>query len=175
MPNLMLQNVDFGSSRADQTGSSGVGYVLMDENGATVAVRTTTGVYQLASGSGLYAAYVSWPDSFNGQIMWDCPAFTGSNSFVYNQSFATEDYNVQSNDPVVEATYDLLSGTIAPQVQSVYDLTFGRWKIDPIANTMTFYRPDNVTVVAVFNLLDSSGAPAYDGVFQRVLASSITP
>lgn len=175
MPNLMLQNVDFGPVRADQTGSSGVGYSLLDENGATIVVRTTTGVYQLASGSGLYAAYISWPDSFNGQIIWDCPAFTGSSGFIYKQAFATEDYNVQANDPIVETTYTLLSGTLVPQIQGLYDVAFGRWKIDPVANTMTFYRADNVTVVAVFNLFDSSGSPAFDGVFERRLTGSVTP
>jgi hypothetical protein len=168
MPDLKLQNANFGPKRADQTGSLGVGYAILDENGAVVAPRTTSGVYQLASGSGLYAAYVSWPDAFSGQILWDCPAFTGSSGNVLAKSSATEQYNV-------EQSYTYLSGTIGPQVQGIYDVAFGRWKIDKVANTMTFYRAGKVTVVAVFDLFDDTGAPTFDGVFERVLVGSVTP
>lgn len=168
MPDLELQNANFGPKRADQTGSLGVGYTILDYLGNIITPRTTTGVYQLTAGSGLYAAYVSWPDPFNGQILWDCPAFTGSSGLIRSQSFATEQHNT-------DRAYVFLTGTIAPQVQGLYDVAFGRWKIDKVANTMTFYRADNVTIVAVFDLLDDTGAPTFDGVFERVLVGSVTP
>src|SRR5579863_1145367 len=133
MSNPQLQNCNFGPARANVTGSSGVGYTIFDENGSVVSPFTTAGVYQLVSGSGLYAAFVTWPDSFSGQILWTCPAVTSSSGLVLSQSYATEQYNT-------EESYGLLSSTIAPQVQGLYDVAFGCWKIDKVANTMTFFK-----------------------------------
>jgi hypothetical protein len=156
-----------------------VGYTVLDVAGSIVAPRTTTGVYELASGSGLYAANVAWPDAFNGQILWDCPGLTGSSGFILAQAFATEQYNFEANDPmiatVVSSSYALLSGTLAPSIQGLVDVAFGRWKINKATNQMLFYREDNVTLVATFNLYDDTGAPAYDGVFERQLVGPVTP
>lgn len=55
-----LRNVNFGRTRANATGSTGVGYTIMDVSGSVVSPRTTIGVYQLESGSGIYAAYVTF-------------------------------------------------------------------------------------------------------------------
>jgi hypothetical protein len=153
-----LRNCNFGLNRANATGSTGVGYTLLDVSGSTVLARTTTGVYQLISGSGLYAAYVSFPDSFRGQVMWD----TGT-AFV-TRSYAVEQANVEENNPVVNDTHriiNMMSGTLG----SLYDISFGRWHI--IANQMVFYKEDNVTEVARFNLYDDSVIPSMDAVFQR--------
>lgn len=153
-----LRNANFGKNRANATGSTGVGYTLMDVSGSIVAPRTTTGVYQLESGSGLYAAYVSFPDNFRGQIMWD----TGT-AFV-SKSYAVEQYNVEENNPKVDDTFRMvtqMSGTIA----QLYDISFGRWHI--VGNQMVFYKEDNVTEVARFNLFDDTNTQSMDAVFQR--------
>ena len=167
MPLTLLQNVNFGRNRADVTGSSGVGFALLDAAGNVVSARTTTGVYQIASG--VYAANVTYPDRFNGQILWDCPAVGSLSS-----SFAVEEQNVQANDPRVSDTWQMVN-SVTGSVQGLYDVAFGRWRIDKVANTMTFYRSDNSTVVATFNLLDDNGLPAFDGVFERQLAGPVTP
>ena len=52
-------------------------------------------------------------------------------------------------------------------IQSLFDINFGRWKIDKAANQMLFYKPDNVTLIATFNLFDDTLTPVYDGVFER--------
>lgn len=97
MPLQQLRNVNFGRLRLNATGASGVGYQLLDETGAVSAARTTAGVYQTAPG--IYAAYVSFPDNFRGQILWD----TGT--VFATASYATEQYNVEENDPRI-ATID---------------------------------------------------------------------
>lgn len=120
--------------------------------------RTTVGVYQLASGTGLYAAYVSFPDSFRGQLMWD----TGT-AFP-TASFATEQYNVEENNPKVDdinRAVTTMSGTLS----QLYNISFGRWKI--VANQMIFYQDDNATEVVRFNLFDDLGNPTMDQVFER--------
>jgi hypothetical protein len=172
MPVLQLRNVNFGRTRADQTGSSGVGYTVMDTVGSVVTPRTTAGVYQLASGSGLYAAYVSFPDSFHGQIMWDCPSLTGSLGQILSQSFATEQYNVEENDPKVADTWQMVN-SLTGSIRALYDQQFGRWKI--VNNQMLFYAPDNVTLLATFNLFDDTGSPTMDAVFERVLVPPVNP
>ncbi len=169
-----LRNVNFGRNRANITGSTGVGFTLLDVVGTTVNPRTTSGVYQLAGGSGVYAANISFPNNFHGQVLWDCPAVTGSGGQVLSQSFATEQYNVEENDPKTADTWQMINN-ITGSIQGLYDVAFGRWKIDKVANTMTFYRDDNVTVVAVFDLFDDNTVPTFDGVFERRLNGVVTP
>lgn len=156
-----LRNCNFGRSRANATGSTGVGYTLLDVSGSIVQARTTNGVYQLTSGSGLYAAYISFPDRFRGQVMWD----TGI-AFL-TASYATEQYNVEENNPVVDDTNRTVN-EIQTTVQSVFDISFGRWKIDKTTNRMIFYKEDNSTVIATFDLYDDNGNPTVDAVFERV-------
>lgn len=77
-----LRNVNFGRNRANATGSTGVGYTIMDVSGTAVSARITASVYQLESGSGIYAAYVSFPDNFRGQIFWDTGIAFVTKSYV---------------------------------------------------------------------------------------------
>ena len=154
-----LRNCNFGLNRANATGSSGVGYALLDTLGSVVTPRTTSGVYQLTSGSGIYAAYVTFPDSFHGQLLWD----TGT-AFA-TASYATEQVNVEENNPKVNDIYTIVN-SMSTKVDSLYDIGYGKWEIKN--NQMIFYRSDNVTEVARFNLFDENGIPTMDAVFQRV-------
>jgi hypothetical protein len=165
MPVSQLRNVNFGQTRANVTGSTGVGYTVMNHVGTVVIPRTTSGVYQLTSGSGLYAAFITFPDSFRGQVLWDCPAITGSGGNILSQSFATEQYNYEENNPKVDETWQMVND-VTGAINMLYDMQFGRWHI--VNNQMLFYGPDNSTLLAVFNLFDDNGNPTMDAVFQRV-------
>jgi hypothetical protein len=159
MPLFQLRNVNFGSRKANATGSLGVGYTLLDETGVVEQIRTTTGVYQLTSGSGMYAAYISFPSDFRGQILWDTG--TAFNKVYY----ATEQYNVEENDPKIAETLAMVS-SITGSIQLLRDMTAGRWIIEN--NQMKFYKEDNVTLVATFDLYDDTNVPTMDSVFERV-------
>lgn len=50
----------------------------------------------------------------------------------------------------------------------------GRWKINTTTKQMTFYKADNVTEVAKFNLLNSFGVLDYENVFERVRVTTTT-
>ena len=158
MQNLVL-NVNFGRSKANATGSSGVGYTLLLSDGSTSVARTTAGVVQVASGSGIYSANVSLPDQFKGQILWD----TG---VVFSETyFATEACNYESHNPRVDVIHDIVqqvTGTLA----YIRGLTAGRWKIDN--NHMMFYDEDNTTLLARYALYDVTGTLGSDNVFERV-------
>ncbi|MBN1467748.1 MAG: hypothetical protein JW924_03400 [Fusobacteriaceae bacterium] len=43
----------------------------------------------------------------------------------------------------------------------------GRWRINTAENKMYFYKEDNVTVIAVFDLKDADGNPSVTDVFER--------
>lgn len=171
MPLQQLRNCNFGRRRSNATGSSGVGYEVFDYTGSSVVPRTTSGVYQTAPG--IYAAYVTFPDNFRGSIVWD----TGT-AFA-TASYATEQYNVEENDPRIDSIHSasvyvsssmptVLSSLsyVSGVVGSLYDIQYGRWHI--VGNQMVFYKDDNVTEVARFDLFDSVGSPTMDAVFERV-------
>lgn len=157
MPLQQLKNANFGRTKLNATGSSGVGYTLLDVSGSTVTPRTTAGVYQPAPG--IYSAYVTFPDSFRGQIIWDTGvAFPTA-------SYAAEEYNVEANNPIVDDTHRIVT-QMSSTVGSLYDIQFGRWRIQ--SNAMVFFKEDNVTEVCRFNLFDDNGQPTMDAVFDRV-------
>ena len=51
-------------------------------------------------------------------------------------------------------------------IQEIKDYQEGRYKIEN--NQMIFYKADNVTEVARFNLLDAGGSPSMTSVFERI-------
>ena len=101
----LVKLADFG---VGSTGLSTVGYTIFNSAGGVQTSRTTTGVYELTAGSGIYAAVVSFPENFQGSILWD----NGQTNILY----AAEQYNYLENNPNVDKdlqnTNLILSGTI---------------------------------------------------------------
>lgn len=58
---------------------------------------------------------------------------------------------------------------VGDNVDFIKEIEGGRWRINTSTNQMVFYKSDNVTVVATFNLFDSSGDASSTNVFERVL------
>ena len=59
-------------------------------------------------------------------------------------------------------------GIIEEDIQFLIDVAGGRWRVDETVNQMIFYKSDNVTEVARFNLLDINGNAANRNIFERV-------
>lgn len=57
-------------------------------------------------------------------------------------------------------------GNIEANVDRLIDIQYGRWYI--VNDQMIFYKEDNVTEVARFDLFDNNGNPTMDAVFDRV-------
>lgn len=57
--------------------------------------------------------------------------------------------------------------SVGTMVSLIKDFTEGRWRIDKNTNQMIFYRGDNTTEIARFNLYDSAGNPTIENVFDR--------
>ena len=153
MPQKLL-SVNFGKLKADALGPLGVGYRLLDHEGNEVAARTTTGVYQAAPG--IYSAMISLSSDFIGHILWD----TGN--YFTTVSYASEHYNaIETLDDLYDVVAEMDS-----RIQNIYDMQFGRWKL--INKQMIFYKADNITEIARFDLFDDSGNPSAEAVFERV-------
>jgi len=136
----LLKQVNFGESQA---GVATVGFTLLDAEGVVDVPRSTTGVHEVGTNTGIFAAQVTFDTQFSGSILWD----TGGASPVY----AAEQYN-----PTAE------------NIEFIKDIEGGRWTINGTTNKMTFYKSDNTTVVAEFDLQDSGGAPSVSEVFTRL-------
>lgn len=152
---IQLKNVNFGVSRANATGSSGVGYTLIDSLGNVISSRTTIGVYQIVPNSGIYAANITIPDNFNGQILWDTANFF---SKTYR---AIEHYNTEEKIDDIWQAISSITGSLT----FIRDMTAGRWKIEN--NQMKFYKEDNMTLIAVYDLYDQNGLPSSEIVVER--------
>jgi len=65
----VLALVQFGSSRTGLVGT--VGYTLVNPDNSVAVARTTAGITERPAGSGTYAALVTPPTAFVGEIRWD--------------------------------------------------------------------------------------------------------
>jgi len=66
-------------------------------------------------------------------------------------------------------TEDLIIQDFSSQTDMVLLKQFakGRWKLDEIENTMTYYDEDNVTPLVVFDTKDATGGAASENVYER--------
>jgi len=63
--------------------------------------------------------------------------------------------------------YDAVIAAIQTDVTFMKDIEGGKWEIDTVNNQMVFYKSDNVTEVARFNLFNSAGVAASENIFKR--------
>lgn len=138
----ILQTANLGRGYGGISGS--IRYSLYDTLGTQTVSATNTGVYELGSATGLYGVELSVTTQFSGSIVWSI----NGNSNVY----ATEEVKVD-------------------QKLTRYTQT-GRWEVDSTNKQMVFYQDDNTTVIARYNLFDSTGTASVTEVFDRVYSGS---
>lgn len=100
MTQRAIRVVNFGKSRA---GLGTIGFTVLNTDGSAQSARSTTGVYELTTGSGIYAVYAPFPDGFQGSILWD----TGESASKL--LYAAEEFSYLSANPQVN---QLVSGSI---------------------------------------------------------------
>jgi hypothetical protein len=138
----LVKSVNFGKSQ----GSLGtVGFTLIDGDGIVSTPRSTTGVNEVGTNTGIYAAQINFTTEFSGSVLWDTGAVV--------PKYAAEEYN-----PTEE------------RLKFNFDVAGGRWVLDSVLNQMVFYTDNNVTEVARFDMKDSAGAPSVTQVFSRTRA-----
>lgn len=67
MPNL-IKTVNFTTNKS---GLSTVAYTLISTDGSTKQARTTTGVAEVATGTGIYYCLITFEAAWEGIILWD--------------------------------------------------------------------------------------------------------
>lgn len=161
MPITAVKSANFGKLRG---GLLTVGYTLYGSTGTEVSARSTAGVHEVGNNTGIYAASVVFPDNFIGSILWD----TGQGG---DTVYASEEQN--NTDSAASLTNDITSikSAIDADLTFVKDMIGGRWHIDHETAQMVFYKGDNSTEVARFNLRDKNDNPSYLSVFDRNRAS----
>ena len=114
----------------------------------------------------------TWDAGMSGH---DLPGSAGALLLSASAVSASIDYQVIANhvwDEQVSAhqtsgssgfTLSQVSGSVG----RVYDHVYGRWKIDTSLNQMIIYAPDNVTVLASYNLFDQNGVPTSQSPFDK--------
>lgn len=153
MPVTNLKTALFGKAKTGMTGL--VGYTIYGSDGTISQVRTTTGVFELIAGQGTYASEITFADDFNGVIVWDV---TMTESGI--QVFASEEYNSETSATVaLEA--------VAEDITFIKDIEGGMWQIDRDTKQMVFYKSDNITEIARFDLFDMNGSPSVDLIYKR--------
>ena len=135
----LVKSVNFGRS---QGGLGGVGFTLIDGDGSASGSRSTTGVHEVGTNTGIYAAQITFGTLFSGSILWD----TGAATPLY----AAEQYN-----PTAE------------HVEFIKNIEGGKWSIDGSSKQMIFFQEDNTTEVARFGLTGSDGTASVSNVFTR--------
>lgn len=157
MPIIAVKTANFGKLRG---GLGTVGYTLYNSTGAEVLSRSVVSVHEVGANTGIYAAPVSFPDNFTGSILWD----TGQGA---NTVYASEEQN--NTDSAASLTGDITSikTSLDADLTFVKDMIGGRWCIDPVTFQMVFYKSDNTTEVARYDLRDKNDNPSYLSIFDR--------
>jgi hypothetical protein len=156
MPTSHIKTANLGKLKA---GLGSVGYSLYDPTGTISVPRSTNGVYELGTLTGIYGANIAFPDSFVGSILWD----SGESSPVY----ATEEIDLTATPAGLASNMASIQATLDADLTFVKDMLGGQWKIDDNQFQMIFYKDDNTTEVARFDLRDNKGDPSFLSVFLR--------
>lgn len=104
--------------------------------------------------------------------------FVAVNSFSNNPikpSLFTQVQIRQSQSPtIIETGVSGLTPTesaallaLQVDVEFMKDIEGGRWKIDKLTDQMIFFKADNLTEIARFNLFDRDGNAAFQNLFER--------
>lgn len=157
MSHTVVKTVNFGKMRSNL---DSVGYTLFDNTGVEIVPRSALGVYEVGIETGVYAAPIAFPDSFSGSILWD----TGQGTKTV---YATEEQNFTDSPAALAGDINIIKASLDTDLTFVKDMLGGQWKIDDANYQMIFYKDDNVTEVARFDLSDNKGTPSFLSVFLR--------
>ena len=144
-------NIGGWKSTAKLVGKTGSGTSIIELMSGVVEIDSTCVAGKLSlKGIGRVAADNSGPG---------CEVCT--KDLVNRHVIADQTWDESGQDHVIP-------GSMGGNLNTIKNIEDGRWKIDKVLKQMIFYKPDNMTEVARFSLLDSAGAPAYEEIFERV-------
>ena len=135
--------------------------VLIDEDALT---EIGDGFYRYVFTD--YSASINYVMRFDGGSALGAGRYT----FAANEHYSFENWE----EPMTAHTGSVFaSGSVTPLSSSgqmmnfLQDIEGGRWRIDTSTNQMVFYKEDNSTIVAVYDLFNSASNPDTNNVFER--------
>jgi hypothetical protein len=149
------ENLLFSSSLATPQSSS-IDYSLISESVWTYDISGSKPLDLLLTSSNATTASIDYQQV--SSAVWDADVSFYSNTNTFGNSITTISSSISVMSDAVTA--------ISQQINEIKDIQYGRWKIEN--NQMIFYKEDNITEVARFDLYDSSGVPTMDAVFERI-------
>ena len=141
---------EFGSTN---TGLATVGYEILNLDGTVKDARTTTGVAEMASGSGIYRATVTIDDAFQGYIVWD-NGLTGSLLRVASEPI--RDVRVDGSEVVTGTAAGTLFASLVTTQQA--QISVAKSALATLNIPLEIVQGDTLPATA-FALQDSTGAP----------------
>jgi len=158
------------SDGSPATGIASSSIRIRDANSSEVLVDEET---LTEIGDGFYRyVFTDYSASINYVMRFDGgPALgAGRYTFAANEHYSFENWeeSMSSHTGSVFA-----SGSVTPlsssgqMINFIQDIEGGRWKIDISTKQMVFYKEDNITVVAVYDLFNSSSVADTNNVFER--------
>lgn len=173
------------SGVSDQANASlNAGWIVLEDTitAGQITVIGTGLVEDYSDGATVNTSYLVSPESVADQVWDEAKAdHVGGGSFgeeVQTHALSSEVAILPSAADVADAVFDEVAadhvgagsfGKMLSDIETlavfIGDIEGGRWRI--VSNQMIFYKSDNTTEVARFNLFDSDGNPAMENVFQR--------
>ena len=177
------QNIQFVECVSGVKAGTGV---ILDFNGTTsrLALRKYGGELSVINYTGGQSSVI---EIDQGKLTLDASSTSGALriagefEFINSSTLTINSTAHISKNSIADATWDeqqlehVTAGSFGNAVNEIgFDVAFiksiegGRWLIDTSLNQMIFYKNDNVTEVARFNLYDATGSATSDCVYERV-------
>ena len=142
-------------------------------NNVSVASTNSTGLITVVSGSGVTQqdkediAVEVWQHTAGAEVSTDLNNPDQYKADVSALALESSVQTVQSDlDDPTQYQADLTN--LITLTEAITKMLTNRLKIDENANTMTIYEDNGITPYVVFDLKNKAGAPASEGVYERV-------
>jgi len=118
-------------------------------------------IYNISDGSAVTTG-AAVTEVAGGFYKYDFSAFTNTGNYAFV-------FDGGATQPAGERYAVTTSGQYG-DIEFIKDIEGGRWKIDTVLNQMIFYKSDNSTTVATFDLKGSGETATTENVFERTRA-----
>lgn len=157
---IVARSVNFGINK---TGLSTIGYTLYNPDRTVNTSRSTSDVAELATGSGIYSANITFPADFKGYIVWDTGESGESNPLYAIESI---DFKLPADVVWDELVSDhQTTSTFGKFISDLLEAESGKWEL--VGNQLIIYESDNATELFRFNVYNSAGAPSMTEIVKR--------
>ncbi len=151
--------VQFGASKTGLTGT--VGFALYNADNTLNTARTTAGITERGSGTGQYAATVTVPSAFQGEIRWD----TGGASPIYASEEINHTVDAQEAADILLARPMTTAEATADDHSLCYVvLVCSEMSLNPSTGALTVKKSDGSTTFASKTATTTSGTSPITGM-----------